>query len=129
MKNFTLWCATLGLACAADITPQSYLDHIKYLASPELKGRATGSPELEKAASYIAAQFKAAGLKPGGAKKREMKPSSRSMPSDWKPEKSCAAATKDKKQTKHIASDPRGQMLKITATDAIKPTNVIDIKA
>jgi hypothetical protein len=59
-----LWFATITLACAADITPQSYLDHVKYLASPELKGRATGSPELEKAASYIASQFKAAGLKP-----------------------------------------------------------------
>src|SRR5437660_1163069 len=59
-----LLCATISLACAADITPQSYLDHVKYLASPELKGRATGTPELEKAASYIAAQFKSAGLKP-----------------------------------------------------------------
>src|SRR5439155_17553557 len=64
MKLFLLSCATITLACAADITPQSYLDHVKYLASPELKGRATGSPELERAASYIAAQFKAAGLKP-----------------------------------------------------------------
>ncbi len=41
-----------------------YLDHIKYLASPELRGRATGSPELEAAAAYIAKQFQALGLKP-----------------------------------------------------------------
>jgi Peptidase family M28/PDZ domain/PA domain len=41
-----------------------YLNHIKYLASPELKGRESGSPELEKAAQYIENQFKADGLKP-----------------------------------------------------------------
>ena len=40
-----------------DIDPQRFLNHIKYLASPEMRGRATGSPELEKAADYIAAQF------------------------------------------------------------------------
>src|ERR1035441_623798 len=40
-----------------------YLSHIRFLASPELKGRESGSPELEKAAHYIAGQFKADGLK------------------------------------------------------------------
>ena len=49
---------------AADISPKAYVDHVRYLASPELKGRATGTPELEKAAAYIAAQFKSFGLKP-----------------------------------------------------------------
>src|ERR1700733_11094194 len=43
---------------------ERYLSHIKYLASPEMRGRESGSPELEKAAQYIAAQFKADGLKP-----------------------------------------------------------------
>ena len=46
------------------ISPQAYLAEVTYLASPELKGRATGSPELEKAATYIAGQFKSFGLKP-----------------------------------------------------------------
>jgi hypothetical protein len=41
-----------------------YLDHIKFLASPEMRGRETGSPELEKAANYIANQFRADGLHP-----------------------------------------------------------------
>ncbi|MDQ2898913.1 MAG: M28 family peptidase, partial [Acidobacteriota bacterium] len=41
-----------------------YLDHVRYLSSPEMKGRATGSPELEKAAAYIASQFRSFGLKP-----------------------------------------------------------------
>jgi hypothetical protein len=48
----------------ATISPNAYLAHIKYLASPELKGRATGSPELEKAASYIASQFQSFDVKP-----------------------------------------------------------------
>src|SRR5580704_11765732 len=42
---------------------ERYLNHIKYLASPEMRGRESGSPELEKAAQYIAGQFKADGLK------------------------------------------------------------------
>ena len=42
------------------------IDHIKFLASDELKGRASGSPELERAADYIAQQFKEIGLRPGG---------------------------------------------------------------
>jgi hypothetical protein len=49
---------------ATDIKPQRYLAHIKYLSSPQLKGRLTGSPELEKAAAYIARQFRSAGLQP-----------------------------------------------------------------
>lgn len=44
-----------------------YLAHIKFLASPEMKGRASGSPELEKAARYIADKFRADGLKPLGS--------------------------------------------------------------
>ncbi len=54
----------LGVLGAADIDPSRYLEHVKYLASEELKGRGTGSAELDKAADYIAKQFQAAGLKP-----------------------------------------------------------------
>src|SRR5579863_1712284 len=65
------------LACplalnAADVNPKTYLDDVRYLASPELKGRATGSPELEKAASYIASQFQSFGLKPADGKNFEV---------------------------------------------------------
>jgi hypothetical protein len=55
---------SLSVALAADVNPDLYLAHVRYLASPELKGRATGSPELEKAAHYIADQFRSFGLKP-----------------------------------------------------------------
>jgi hypothetical protein len=49
---------------AASIGSDEYLGIVKYLASPEMRGRATGSPELEKAAAYIRDQFRAANLKP-----------------------------------------------------------------
>jgi len=39
--------------------------HIKYLSGDELQGRGLGSTGIEKAARYIAQQFKAAGLQPG----------------------------------------------------------------
>ena len=42
------------------------MEHVKVLASEELEGRGLGSQGLEKAAQYIADQFKSAGLKPGG---------------------------------------------------------------
>ena len=51
-------------AAPPDISSQAYLSEVKYLASPALKGRATGSPELEEAAAYIAGLFKSFGLKP-----------------------------------------------------------------
>ena len=54
----------LSLLSAADWDPTRYLEHVKYLASQELKGRGTGTPELDKAADYIARQFRAAGLRP-----------------------------------------------------------------
>ena len=65
-RRIPLFFGTCALLCAADASFNAtrYLDHIKYLASPELKGRATGSPELEKAAKYIADQFRADGLQP-----------------------------------------------------------------
>ncbi len=41
---------------------------INFLASPEMKGRAAGTPELDRAARFIADRFKAAGLAPGAGK-------------------------------------------------------------
>lgn len=48
-------------------TPEDYyLSHIALLAHDELAGRGTGSDGIDLAAGYIAGQFAAAGLKPGG---------------------------------------------------------------
>ena len=54
------------VAAATPIVPDALLRHIRFLASDELRGRANGSIELERAADYIAAQFETAGLRPGG---------------------------------------------------------------
>ena len=50
------------------VDPNLYLNDVKYLASPELKGRATGSPELETAAGFIARKFREFGVKPADGK-------------------------------------------------------------
>jgi Zn-dependent M28 family amino/carboxypeptidase len=42
-----------------------WFSHVAALASDEMRGRQTGSAEHRKAADYVAAQFKAAGLAPG----------------------------------------------------------------
>ncbi|MDD3743579.1 MAG: M20/M25/M40 family metallo-hydrolase, partial [Lentimicrobiaceae bacterium] len=43
---------------------KTMLGHIDYLASPTLKGRGLGTPELDTAASYIAEKFRSYGLSP-----------------------------------------------------------------
>ena len=40
--------------------------HVLFLASDAMRGREAGSPEYDIAAQYVASQFYAAGLKPGG---------------------------------------------------------------
>jgi hypothetical protein len=57
--------ATFGSAATPPIPADAILDHIKVLASDQMKGRGDGSPELERAAEYIATQFQSAGLRPG----------------------------------------------------------------
>ncbi|MBL8215019.1 MAG: M28 family peptidase [Bryobacterales bacterium] len=47
-----------------ELDPDSYLKHVKFLASGKLQGRGTGTPGLEKAADYIARQFRSYGLRP-----------------------------------------------------------------
>jgi hypothetical protein len=53
-------------AAESRFSPESYLRHVKYLAADELQGRGNGTPGLDKAAEYIAAEFRASGLQPGG---------------------------------------------------------------
>jgi len=41
--------------------------HVEYLAADNLEGRDTGSRGFDMAAQYVAAQFRSAGLRPGGS--------------------------------------------------------------
>jgi hypothetical protein len=65
------------LLCAAAVAfaqtapqarPDRYIEHVKYLASPELKGRGAGTPGLERASKYIADRFREFKLQPAGEK-------------------------------------------------------------
>jgi hypothetical protein len=47
-----------------EITAEEIKQHISYLASDQLKGRASGSEEIKEAADYITNEFKNYGLKP-----------------------------------------------------------------
>ncbi|HME05943.1 MAG TPA: M28 family peptidase [Bryobacteraceae bacterium] len=49
---------------ATEPSSDEYLGYVKFLASPEMRGRATGSPELEKAAAFLRDQFRSLHLKP-----------------------------------------------------------------
>jgi len=51
---------------AGTISAEAYRSHIALLASDALEGRGIGTEGIEKAADYIAGQFKQSGLKPGG---------------------------------------------------------------
>src|SRR4051794_39172302 len=64
MKKFVLTLLGCALSLSAAVDPKLYVDDVKYLASKEMRGRGTGSPELEKAAAFIAAKFKEFHLKP-----------------------------------------------------------------
>ena len=64
MKRLIAGLVVVASLAAADLSPDEYLGYVKFLAADNMRGRATGSPELEKAADFIAARFKAFGLKP-----------------------------------------------------------------
>ena len=59
---------TYGHACGpgSHLCRVSMREHLKFIASDELQGRNTPSPGLDRAAEYIAAQFKKAGLEAVG---------------------------------------------------------------
>ena len=59
--GFLLYAAT-DFKAAGD----RWWSHIQFLASDQMKGRNTGSPEHLKAAQYVATEFERAGLKPAG---------------------------------------------------------------
>jgi hypothetical protein len=58
----------VGAAAPAPGPPSAewLLDQVKILSSPEMEGRASGTPGAERAAAHIAGIFREAGLRPGG---------------------------------------------------------------
>jgi Zn-dependent M28 family amino/carboxypeptidase len=59
--------AVLGLTTVARAGDgDTWWAHVRFLASDELRGRETGSPEHRRAAEYVASQLVSQGLAPGG---------------------------------------------------------------
>jgi len=54
----------IAMKYAKIISPELAKQHLSIIASDEFEGRETGQPGAEKAAQYIAAEFKALGLQP-----------------------------------------------------------------
>ena len=73
-RTWILVCLTAALAGVAALAQgpdwaalgKLWWSHIQFLAADNLEGRGTGTPGFEKAATYMADQFRAAGLEPAG---------------------------------------------------------------
>jgi aminopeptidase YwaD len=66
---FLASCSTLQIPqTSPEINQQDLYYHLSFLASDELKGRGTGTPEIDKASEYLAGYFKKLGLQPKGEK-------------------------------------------------------------
>jgi len=61
-------CAASKRTHGKNIDPAEYLSDVRYLASDEMKGRETGTPEFERAAKFIAQEFRRAGLVPANGR-------------------------------------------------------------
>src|SRR5579871_2618724 len=57
---------TLPNIAIQEISASRFKDNVTFLASDDMKGRGDGSPELDKAADYIAAEFRLFGLQSAG---------------------------------------------------------------
>ncbi len=61
---FSLTALSLTVGLPASIQPEALMNHIRYLASEDLKGRYPGTPGSQKAVEYIKEKFKEYGLSP-----------------------------------------------------------------
>ena len=66
LTAIALIACTVSWADSRSEAAARYLEDVKTLAATEMKGRGAGSPELDRAAEYIAAGLKNAGLEPAG---------------------------------------------------------------
>jgi Zn-dependent M28 family amino/carboxypeptidase len=74
IRILLLVCLAVALAGLAAPTPspdwnalgKAWWSHVEFLADDSLEGRGTGTQGFEKAANYMAEQFRAAGLEPAG---------------------------------------------------------------
>lgn len=63
LKSWAVAAALLGTS--ATLTLNEVTEHVRTLAAPSMEGRLTGTPGMDRAADYIAGEFKDYGLQPG----------------------------------------------------------------
>lgn len=74
VSHLMRWLAAIGaaglfsIAFAAQIDAGRYQAAVKTLSADDMRGRGTGSPELEKAAKFLAGEFKHIGIPPADGK-------------------------------------------------------------
>jgi len=81
------------------ITSQELMDHVKFLADDDLKGRLPGTEGILEAGEYIAEEFRRLGLKPVGHDKTYFQNFSLPRGFEAKPDTSCIAI-KSRRQVK-----------------------------
>ena len=64
----SLWSPAAPAAKIEHAQEQRYVEHLKFLASPELEGRGAGTAGLQRASEYIEQYFRRMGLQPVGEK-------------------------------------------------------------
>src|SRR3954463_4871041 len=69
------------------------------------------------------------GRMPRGAKKMEMNPASSSIPSDWYDEKSCSAATQERKSSVDRPTVRRGQTFATSSSEQAIPAHASSVSA
>src|SRR5213594_526570 len=65
-RTFIVTALVVSVSIAARADADRWWSHVKVLADDSMEGRNTGSPGHKRAAEYVAAQFKKAGLEPAG---------------------------------------------------------------
>ena len=63
---FTAWTREPAVRVSSPSASQDLAHHVKFLASEQLTGRGVGTPGIDRARDYIAAEFARYGLRPGG---------------------------------------------------------------
>lgn len=100
--------AMTSAAPVVEISPDRFLAHIAVLAHDDLEGRGTGSPGIDLAAGYIAGQFAAAGLAPGGPDGSYFQPFTIDRSSIWRGRHNLADDAGDEDATPLVARNVVG---------------------
>lgn len=64
IRRLALVFALAGALLGSSIDAARYQANVRHLSSPQMRGRGTGTPEMEKAARFLAAEFRKAGIPP-----------------------------------------------------------------